>query len=74
MQPDWVLPDCRYSVTFCKGTDRKTWYRDLDNWKNGENAKIEPGNEKLTFEPDTVEVEISFPRSTYKITGSWNIR
>jgi hypothetical protein len=74
LQTNITLPDCRYSVTFCKGTKRETWYKDFSSWKNGESAKIEPGNDKLTFDPDTVEVEISFPRSDYKIRGNWNIR
>jgi hypothetical protein len=74
LQTDITLPDCRYSVTFCKGAKRETWSRDVTEWKNGKRVKIKPGNDKLTFEPDTVEVEISFPRSDYKIKGNWNIQ
>jgi hypothetical protein len=73
------LPACRYSVTFSRQNgwrereDRETWFRDLKGWKNGESVKIEPGNDKFTFEPDTVEVEISFPDSTHTLEWNWPV-
>ncbi|MDR0391768.1 MAG: hypothetical protein LBH59_07670, partial [Planctomycetaceae bacterium] len=73
-----LFPNCRYSVTFCKETTRKTWYLELPpkrvSPRQQESLVMKPKKDELTFDPDTVEVEISFPYSDYKIRKTFECR
>jgi hypothetical protein len=69
------LPPCKFTVYFKKAGKKTVAIYDEDSgWTAGNSWKITPGNDRLTFEPDEVTAEISFPRTNFTIKRTWNCR
>ena len=60
------LPGCRADVTFKGGSQSKEWYWELDNWKDGEEKHFGTSEGQLLFDPETIDLSLSFPDSSYK--------
>lgn len=60
------LGKCRVTVTFKRGNDSKSWYWNLDSWKKNEEKTFRTPAGGLKWDPETVEVVLSFPRTDYK--------
>ena len=60
----------RLTVTFSRGQQRKSWYRSFDGWEQGEVKTIDTGGE-LEWDPEQIEVTISFPTTGYRHTSIW---
>jgi len=67
------LPACRFTVTFRGENQEFTEYDDFQGWAGGQEGTIEPGNQKLTFEPIEIIAEISFPDSTFFIRETFDV-
>ncbi len=59
-------PKSRAEVTFKKGAQAKVTYWDLDSWENGEERYFGTNDGELTFDPDVIEITLTFPNSGYK--------
>ena len=57
---------CRVDVTFRRGFQSKGWYWQFDYWKKGEEKTFDTQKDQLTFDPDNIDVVISFPGTNYK--------
>jgi hypothetical protein len=58
-----------------KDSEKSVSIYDEDSvWTAVNSWKITPGNDKLTFEPDEITAEISFPRTNFTIKKTWNNR
>lgn len=64
------LPKCRVDITFNANGKSSGWYFELDRWKNGQEKIF--GHKEMDFDPATIEVEISFPGSNYRIKKLFN--
>jgi hypothetical protein len=64
---------CRVDVTFSKklNSERKAWYWEFDSWKKGEQKVF--AAKQLTFDPDNINVVISFPGTYYQYPTSFSI-
>ena len=60
------LPQCRVTVTFRRGLQSKAWYWDFDNWRQGEEKTFNSPAGQLTFDPDNVDMAVSFPGTSYE--------
>lgn len=60
------LPKCRVDVTFRKGDQSKGWYWNHDSWMKGETKYFSSPKGGLSFEPDKIDLEVSFPHTNYK--------
>jgi hypothetical protein len=59
------IPKCRVDVTFKSGRQSKGWYWEFDQWKRGETKTF--SHRDLNFDPDTIEVTVSFPGTNHRI-------
>ncbi len=57
---------CGVDVTFRRGLQSKSWHREFDTWKKGEEKSFDTQKGELTFDPDNIDVVISFPGTKYK--------
>lgn len=81
-----VVPKCRVDVTF-RGPEvasgigfsgsasptyayQKGWYWEFDYWKQGETKTF--SHPELAFDPDTIEVVMSFPGTNHRINWTLN--
>tara|TARA_R110002167_G_scaffold300470_1_gene504801 strand:- start:344 stop:1639 length:1296 start_codon:yes stop_codon:yes gene_type:complete len=60
------LPKCRVDVTFRKANQSKGWFWNLDSWNKGETKSFNTPKGGLSFDPDKVDFEVSFPDTNYK--------
>jgi hypothetical protein len=58
------VPKCRVDVTFKKGGTSKAWYWEFDFWTKGEQKTF--ASRELTFDPEEIEVVMSFPGTNYR--------
>ena len=61
-----ILPKCRVDITFRKGDQSKVWFWNHDSWMKGETKNFTTPKEGLSFDPDRVDFEVSFPNTNYK--------
>ncbi len=60
------IPKCRIDVTFRKGDESKSWHWNHDSWMKGETKQFSSPKGGLSFDPDRVDFEVSFPTTNYK--------
>ncbi len=60
------IPKCRVDVTFRKGDESKSWHWNHDSWMKGETKQFSSPKGGLSFDPDRVDFEVSFPNTNYK--------
>ncbi len=65
---------CRVDLTFTGGGATKRYFWELTSWAVGEVKVLSPPAGALNVDPSQVEVELGFPRSTYKRKWVFNIR
>lgn len=65
---------CRVDVTFHNRFQRKGWYWEFDYWKKGEEKTFDTQKGQLTFDPDNIDVVISFPGTSYKYEATLKVR
>jgi hypothetical protein len=59
------LGKVRVDVTFRCGSASKGWYWEYDSWQQGEEKKCETPAGGLDYDPDIIDVVLSFPRTNY---------
>ena len=57
---------CRVDVTFRRGLQSKGWYWEFDYWKKGEEKTFDTQKGQLTFDPENIDVVISFPGTNHR--------
>lgn len=57
------LPRCEIAITYVKGSRTKTFDESLSQWASGEVKKFETKAGQLTFDPDHIEITLTFPRT-----------
>ncbi len=65
-----ILPKCRVDVTSKSGWQSKGLYWEFDYWEQGDTKTF--SHKDLTFDPDTIEVVISFPGTNHRINRTLN--
>jgi len=68
------IPKCGVNLTFRKGFVSKGWYWEFDYWKQGEEKTFSTPAGQLTFDPDYIDMSISFPGTSYKHNVTLNIK
>lgn len=68
------LGTCQATVTFRKGWQTKGFTWDFSSWRDGEEKRFRPTEEDLTFDPNTIDLSISFPDSSYHHKATLNVR
>jgi hypothetical protein len=66
-------PKCRADVTFKNGTQSKGWYWEFDYWKAGDEKYFGTNEGQLTFDPEAIDLTLSFPGSSYQHKVTLNI-
>lgn len=66
-------PKCRADVTFKKGTQSKGWYWEFDYWKAGDEKYFGTNEGQLTFDPEAIDLTLSFPGSSYQHKVTLNV-
>ncbi|MHB1038380.1 MAG: hypothetical protein ACYC35_28055 [Pirellulales bacterium] len=61
-----LIPQCQVEITFRRGSESKGWSWDYDYWKKGDEKWFGTSKEELTFEPDNIDITVSFPGTNYK--------
>jgi hypothetical protein len=64
-----VVPKCHVVVTFKTAWQSKGYYWDFDYWKQGDEKTFSSSD--LLFDPDTIEVVMSFPGTNHRI--NWTL-
>ena len=57
---------CRVDVNFIRGSLNKEYYWSLDSWKQDEEKTFVTSAGNLTYDPEKIEVVISFPGTNHK--------
>jgi len=60
------LPECKVDVTFRSAEQAKGWSWSFDSWKKDEQKSFATAKGDLTFEPNIVEMSISFAGTNYR--------
>jgi len=68
------LPKCRVDVTFKNGNQSKGWFWNFDRWNKGEEKFFETPKGGLTFDPQTIDILITFPNTTARIERNLKVR
>jgi hypothetical protein len=66
------LGKCRVQIAFKRGSQSRSWHWDLDSWTKGEEKTFSTPAGGLPYDPDTMEVVLSFPRTNYR--PRWELR
>ena len=61
-----VIPKCRVTVTFRRGSQSKGWYWNFDSWQKGDEKWFRTPKGELTFDPDNIDLTVSFPDTNYQ--------
>jgi len=61
-----VIPKCRVDLTFRRGSESKSFFWNFDYWKKGDEKWFGTSKGQLTFDPDSIEITVSFPDTNYK--------
>lgn len=64
-----IVPKCRVDVTFKSGWQSKGWNWEFDYWKQGDTKTF--SHKDLNFDPDTIEVVMTFPGTNHR--PSWTL-
>jgi len=67
------IPKCRVDVAFRKGEQSKGWHWNHDSWMKGETKSFNTPKGGLTFDPDRVDFEVSFPNTNYKYKSTLTV-
>jgi hypothetical protein len=68
-----VLRNSRITITFRNGSTEKAFYWDVQQWHNGETKTFE--TEKLTWDPTSFSIDLSFPETDYvHRVGPWIVK
>ncbi len=67
------LPACQVTVTFNRGRGKllglfaqsRSWDWELDGWRRGQRQTFQPPRGELTFVPDEIVLEVTFPGTSY---------
>jgi hypothetical protein len=65
---------CRVDVTFRRGNRSEGWYWQFDYWKKGEEKTFDTQKGQLTFDPDNIDMVISFPGTNYKYETTLDVK
>jgi hypothetical protein len=68
-----TLGHCQLAVTFQRGSSNYTHRVNYTLWEHNTTVTITPGNHNMSFEPNKIVAEISFPRSSFKIRQQWSL-
>ncbi len=60
------IPKCQVTLTFRKGSESRSWDWNFDSWRKGEEKSFDTPVGQLTFDPDYIDMLISFPETSYK--------
>jgi hypothetical protein len=61
-----IIPKCQVVVTFRHGSQSKGWRWDFDYWGKGDEKQFEPPKGELTFDPDNIDLTVSFSGANYQ--------
>jgi hypothetical protein len=66
------IPKCRVDVTFRQGSQSKGLFWDVDDyWKKGEEKWFGTSKDELTFDPDNIDLAVSFPGTNYQYHATY---
>ncbi len=60
------IPECKVDVTFRNAEQSKGWSWSFDSWKRDEEKSFTTAKGDLAFDPNIIEMSISFPGTSYK--------
>ena len=69
-----LIPKCRVDVTFGRGSESKGYYWNLDYWKKGNEKWFGTSKGQLTFDPDNIDLTVSFPGTNYKHSATLAVK
>lgn len=64
------IEQSRVAATFRRGQESKSFSWNLGRWQQGESKTLDTQGE-LTWDPDTILVEVEFPGTSYKHSAGW---